>query len=295
MKIAHILNPIIPRAESDLSIAKPITLASLKRAADEAGDGIEVLHLSAQYEEDLSAIPDWMIRTPDLVRSSLDHPEFEDKRKLPLMSDIWERLLAHSQNADVLVYSNIDIAVQPTFYQRVRQWVEDGHDAVSVTRRTIPQKYTSADQLEQMYAEKGEAHPGDDCFIVRRDCAQRFDVKPVFLGSAWFDKVLLLNCAARAHNFLKVRDQNVTFHIGDDRAWFNPKTLTVAMWNKREVTLLIDELEREFGSLFKDCRIWPYVCTIYEQMGFQTSILYRLSRRYHRIAQRLSRRITRKS
>jgi hypothetical protein len=204
-----------------------------------------------------------------LEHSSLEHGDFLDRRKLPLLSEIWGRLLEHSSDADVLIYSNIDIAVQPDFYAQVREWIQQGNDAVSVTRRTIPKTYTDPAEIEAMYGEIGEEHPGDDCFIVKADTARRFRVRDVFLGVAYFDKQLLINCAAYAERFVKLRQARATFHLGDDRAWYNAKSRTVAMWNLQHLRDLLLELEAEHGHLYKHRRIWPHVRSVYREAGFE--------------------------
>jgi hypothetical protein len=266
MKLLHIINLVDFPKESEHERAQSITLESLRRAQDYASQqGVEVRIVSAQFAEDRSVIPSWVEATRDLEASSLDHPEFLDKRKLPLISDIIERGKESMNDEDALIYSNIDIGVQPYFYVRVAHKLQEGNQALSITRRTIPENLNS---LEEMYAQIGKGHPGDDCFVFSRNRIDQLQLKPVFVGAAWFDKILLLNCAAFCDPFEKVRNEKLTFHIGDERSWFNEKTRTVANSNKGYLIELISEIETKQGACPKNSQLWPHVMSIYEILGF---------------------------
>ncbi|AFZ44907.1 hypothetical protein PCC7418_2771 [Halothece sp. PCC 7418] len=266
MKLAHIINPVNFTKGSEHERAQLITLESLYRAQDYASKrGVEVRLLSAQFPEDRKVVPDWMEATRDLKTSSLDYPEFLDKRKLPLISDIIERGIESIKDEEALIYSNIDIALQPYFYVRVAEKLKEGNNALSITRRTIPENLTS---LEEMYAQVGSKHPGDDCFVFAYNSFDKLNLKPVFVGAAWFDRILLLNCAAFCHPFEKIRDEQLTFHLGDDRSWFNEKTRTVASSNKDYLIELISEIEAEQGYCPNNSTLWPHVMSIYDKLGF---------------------------
>ena len=285
MKIVHLVNVVgDPPTTSDLHLAQQVTLESLRRARDFASAaGITVKVCAAVFEEDVASVPEWMEVAEFLKLSSLDHSEFPARRKLPRLSEIWGRLIDISTDADIVVYSNIDIAVQPNFYEKARDWIGTGHDAVSVTRRTIPQTFTLLSQIDAMYAEVGEPHPGDDCFIVSRGVAEKLNIAPVYVGVSWFDKVLLLNLADQAGSFVKLRDERLTFHIGDDRTWSNPVNRPISTWNKNHLIDLVNNLERKRGRLYWCKSIWPHAETMYEKCGFpRPSMAYRAFREIHR-------------
>lgn len=291
MKIVHLVNVVgNPPKTSDLYLAQQVTLEALRRAKDSAtAAGLDVNVCAAVFEEDAEGVPEWMEVADFLELSSLDHSEFPARRKLPRLSEIWGRLIDISRDSDIVVYSNIDIAVQLNFYENARDWIGAGHDAVSVTRRTIPKTYTSPSQIDAMYSEVGEPHPGDDCFIVSRSVAQKLNIAPVYVGVSWFDKVLLLNIADQAESFVKLRDERLTFHIGDDRTWSNPVNLPISTWNKNHLIDLVNAIERKRGRLYWCKSIWPHAETIYEKCGFPSpSVAYRAFREFRRNGARIS-------
>ena len=285
MKIVHLVNVLTPRDGSDLCLAQPVTLESLMRAKESSGS-LEVRVVSTQFPEDRRQVPSWMETTDDLQESSLAHSEFTDKRKLPSLREIWSRLLSCSQDSDLLIFSNIDIAVYPDFYSNLTNLINQGWESISVTRRTISNTYSDVSQLTAMWEEKGTAHPGDDCFAIRRDCASRLNIQPVYTGAGWFDKILLINLAWQT-NFKKFRDERITFHIGDDRTWQNPEAKTVADWNKRLLRELILEIEQERGKSYWNPQIWPHVASVYKHAGFSTSYTYRAMKQLNQLKSRL--------
>jgi hypothetical protein len=275
MKIAHIVNLLTPREGSDLVLAQQVTLESLRRAKQAAAN-IDVNLLSAQYAEDRSEVPEWFTPTENLRNSSLDHEQFLDKRKLPSLEEIWMRLLSNSEGADYIIYSNVDIAVKPKFYSRVAELMSEGWEAISITRRTLSSDYSKVEEIDEMFLDEGLPHPGDDCFVIRRDCAGRLKISDAFIGVAWFDKILLINLAWRTL-FKKYYDEHITFHIGDDRTWLNPKAKTVADWNKSLLRNLIVDLEQNYGKAYRNPNVWPHVKTVYGHTGLKVSPLFQAS------------------
>ena len=236
--------------------------------------------LTAQFPEDHKIIAADFLPTVDLDRSVLDLAHFASPRKLPLFRDILERLYESSPNADYLIYTNVDIAVQPHFYTDVARLVGTGLDAFVVTRRTIDKRYTSIDELPRMYAETGEPHPGHDCFVFRRQMFPSFYLTNVCLGATWFDKVLLWNLVAHSHRFAEFRDLFLTFHIGNDLRWKRSDSREYSLHNKNELTRLVRHFEETRSPAYLDTALWPYIKHVYGKLGFsskQTRSLWRLS------------------
>jgi hypothetical protein len=271
MKLIHIVNVVNFPAHSEHGVAQAITLETLHRAKEEADKhGINVRVLSAQFPEDLCVVPAWMEVTPCLERSSLDYPDFLDKRKLPLISDVLERAIEAMDDEAAMIYSNIDIGVQKNFYVEIAAKLADGHTkTLSITRRTIPKELNSIELLPEMYAHPGESHSGDDCFVFSRQCISQLRLKPVFLGVSWFDKILLLNCAAYCQPFEKLQNEKLTFHIGDALTWLNPKSGTIASYNEKLLVQLIKEIENQQGPAYRNKKFWPHISPIYTMLGFQ--------------------------
>jgi len=219
LKIAHVLNPVTAPAGSDLAVAQPLTFASLREARACAAGHAKVELLSAQFAEDRACVPEGFRPTPDLDRSVLDLGAFRVPRKLPLLGDILERA-AGATDADYLVYTNVDIAVQPTFYRAVVLLLEtEGYDGLTVNRRTIGDGHTRVEHLPLMQAELGRDHPGHDCFVFRREIQAKMDLGRVCLGVRWVARVMLMNLMAHCTRFERLPDKHLTFHVGDARRW----------------------------------------------------------------------------
>jgi hypothetical protein len=247
MKIAHIINPVIVSAASDLLIAQPITFASMGAARDAAAGELEVELLTAQFAEDRPLVPRDFIATADLDRSILDFGSFGKRRKLPLIADILDRLQAASQ-ADYYIYTNVDIAVMPYFYRAVARLLQSGLDALVINRRTISTLHTSPEQLDLMYAELGESHPGRDCFVWRRQATPHFVCGHTCIGTGGIGRVLQLNLAATAQRFHEYGDLHLTFHLGDERRWTDPDQQDIAAFNWSELVAVVRTL-RERGTM----------------------------------------------
>ncbi|MEQ9287548.1 MAG: hypothetical protein RIG77_11595 [Cyclobacteriaceae bacterium] len=231
MKLIHIINPVKVGENSDLFIAQPITFQSLIRAKGFCGSPQNIELLSAQFEEDQAIIPDFIDTTPDLTRSILEHGHVNTKKKLPFIKDILDRAYNNSREGDYIIYSNVDIALQPFFYEFVFKKIGVGLDAFVVNRRTISKSYSGVDNMNEMYSEIGKEHPGFDCFIFSREIYKEFVLGEAVLGANWIGRVLILNLIAFSQNFKLFNDRILTFHIGDDMAWKTPENLPLDLWN----------------------------------------------------------------
>lgn len=247
MRIAHIINPVGVGPASDLHVAQPITFASMVAARDAAGPDVEVELYTAQYQEDRALVPAGFTATPDLERSILDYGSFAIPRRLPLIADIVERLVQVSQ-ADYFIYTNVDIALMPYFYRTVAGLLRAGQDALVINRRTIGTHYTAPSQLDLMYAQLGQSHPGRDCFVWRRQVTGQFICEKTCIGAAGVGRVLQLNLASTARGFHEHEDLHLTFHLGDERSWSVPEQQDIAAFNWGELVKVVTGL-RQRGTL----------------------------------------------
>lgn len=211
--IAHIINPFKADPTSDLHTAQPITFASMLRAKQEAANKIKVDLFSAHFEEDEGVVPDGFIKTKPLIRSVIDVEKFAHPIKLPLISDILQRLY-EATTADYLIYSNVDIGLYPNFYSRVNDFIEEGHDAFIINRRRLPDTYRSTAQLENIYKEKGEKHPGFDCFVFKREFFPNLELENICIGVPFFEISFSQNLFAFSKNFKLYENEFLTFHLG---------------------------------------------------------------------------------
>ncbi|HBE71614.1 MAG TPA: hypothetical protein DDW52_26015 [Planctomycetaceae bacterium] len=262
MNIIHLINTFHPREGSDLVRALPVTIASMLRARQEAeAAGISVELRAAAFEHELDTVPDGFVATDPLMRDCRSVPELESFPPLPFHRDLLERLTASTDGEDLLVYTNSDIGVQPHFYQHIKEVASHGHDAFTINRRTIANHYTGPDDLEAMYTDKGEPHPGADCFVLRRHVTDAFALCDVIVGVSMFDKMLLWNMAAYSKHFRMFPDRLLTFHIGNDMAWKSPTTRPLRSHNRRELSQMLATIDESIGGIAKGQMLWSMLGT----------------------------------
>jgi hypothetical protein len=246
-QIAHIINPFRVEKSSDLFVAHHITFETMKIAREFAREQVDVTLLSTQYPDDRSIVPEGFRLTPELDRSILDIGTFQKKLKLPLIKDILDRLY-ESTDADYLIYTNVDIALMPYFYSSVSKIIDDGYDAFVINRRTTSDKYKSIDEIPFMYAEIGESHKGYDCFVFERNAYPRYKFGSVCIGMAWVGRTLLANLLAYASQFKELKNEHLTFHIGNERSWKSNEYADYTTHNRNQYLKIIASLEAELGE-----------------------------------------------
>jgi hypothetical protein len=245
MKIAHIINPVKVSDKSDLFIAQPITFETMKNAKEFAKkNNVEVELFYTCYEEDLEIAPKGFKKTKLLEKSILDYGNFKTKRKLPLIKDILDRLY-ESSNADYFIYTNVDIALMPHFYNFIANVIKRGYDGFVINRRTISKNYSSIDEIPQMYSEIGEKHPGYDCFVFKRDVYPKYQLGTACIGANWIGRVIISNVIAHSNKFKVFENEHLTFHIGDDRSW---KIDKFSDYDTHNENILISILEKIFEN-----------------------------------------------
>lgn len=217
----HILNPVNPKPGSDLEWIQKLTFASIHKALETADNNVNVSVMAACYPEDAAVVPQWMKCHADLSRSVLDFTG-KSGRKLPVLHDILHTAYSRSE-ADYIIFSNLDICLMPSFYRLVNFYAEQGLDAFAINRRRIHEQWKSPDDLELMYAEVGEAHPGYDMIVFKRKLLPAFELGNVCIGVPFFDTVLMHNLYVHAENFRLMTGKHLTFHVGMElvKQWGN--------------------------------------------------------------------------
>lgn len=246
LSLAHIINPVIADKTSDLFIAQPITFETMK-ASKEFSTKVNVhLYAIQDYRETPITLPEGFIKTPYLERSIADIKTFKQKRNLPLIKDILDSLY-ESSNAEYMIYTNVDIALQPHFYNTVSHIIQQGYDAFIINRRTIPAKYKTIAEIPKMLAEIGEKHKGWDCFIFLRSLYPRFQLGDTIIGTGWFGRAMITNMACFARQFNVFEDLHLTFHIGNEKAWKNPQWEDYIKHNKNECRRILEKFDQKYG------------------------------------------------
>ena len=247
IRLAHIVNPVNADPASDLAVAQPITFETMRRARDYAHGHVDVALYTTQFAEDQGAVPSDFESTTDLDRSVLDVATFGRARKLPLLKDILQRLY-DATNSDYLIYTNVDIGLQPHFYAAVARLLEAGYDAFVINRRTIDPRFEKQADIPLMYGSLGFAHPGWDCFVFRRSAFPDYDLGTVCIGAPRCGLALLANLLVHANRFAEFKKMHLTFHRGDDRPWSDPSVADYVSFNTREVIGLLHRLEEQYGA-----------------------------------------------
>lgn len=248
--IAHIIVPVLVDKSSDLFIAQPITFETMRIAREFAKSEQDVadinLYAAQFHDEPRALLPYIFNRTPDLTRCAADIKTFKQRKKLPIIKDIMDRLYESSQ-AEYFIYTNVDIALQPYFYKTINRYIQQGYDAFIINRRTITDKYTTLEQIPLMYAEIGESHKGYDCFLFKRELYPRFKLGTICLGTAWIGRALLANMVTYATRFKEFRNEHLTFHIGDPCPWRNKEFSDYFQENWDQYLSIFRQLESECG------------------------------------------------
>ena len=215
----HVVNPVAVPPSSDLFIAQPITFQTMKIAKNFAEQqGVSIRQLAVCYKEDRCVVPPWLEMAPTLEKSCLDMTSFRKERKLPFLADIL-RTATNYTEAEYIIYTNVDIALMPYFYVTVDSLINNGHDVITICRRTISKKYHNIQQIPEMYADFGDDHPGTDCFVIKRELVRKLQLSNVVIGAQFVAFALRVSLNLFAKKIIEIKLAHMTFHIGDDREW----------------------------------------------------------------------------
>ena len=243
IKIAHIINPGLVPKSSDLTIAQPITFETMLSAQTFARERLEVELYYTKFADEAFTMPTGFRSTPDLTRSLMDRADIKARRKLAYMKDILDRLY-DATNAEYLIYTNLDIGLQPYFYVVVADLVSQGYDFLVINRRTIPGHYQDVSEIPQMYAEIGEKHPGRDCFVFSRAAYEQFELGEICIGAPHIGRAMQLNFLYHDGLFKELKKSHLTFHIGDDQVWRSDDYSEFERHNALEMKQIMANLQR---------------------------------------------------
>ncbi len=215
IRVAHIINPVKVNEKSDLHVAQPVTFETMLRSKRNSPFSDQIELYTTQFEEDKEIIPDGFRVLSNLERSVLDVNPKLKKRKLPLIADILAKV-KETGNPDYVIFTNMDIALMPYFYDAVLLYLEKGHDALVINRRRISDRYKTIGELPLMYSDMGKSHPGFDCFVMKTELLDRFILGNICVGISFLEATLVHNIFSFAQNPLYIPDAHLTFHIGMD-------------------------------------------------------------------------------
>lgn len=174
---------------------------------------VAVQLLTAQFEEDRPMVPVGFSATDNLQRSVLDLHHFAQKRKYALIGDVLMRAYTASE-AEFIIYTNMDIILQPYFYEAVEQHLRSGADALIINRRRIADSGQTANDLAVILAQVGRSHPGFDCFAMHRSLIPKLQLDGICIGVPFVEAALMYSIMAFAKECHIIADAHLTMHLG---------------------------------------------------------------------------------
>ena len=241
-------NPFFP-----LDQTQNVTIASMIRARDSARSSIRVSIFGGVFPEDAYILPDRLgIHKFYLNRSTeTTYPHIKPSKKLPFVADVFRYVYDLVPDCDYIIYTNIDIGLHDSFYNRVAEIIKtNGLAAFTINRRSIPRdspaKLDQGDMtallterdLDAIYAliPNGAFHPGKDCFVIRRELIPRLNFGSLFLGFPPWGKALdhmIKNIVNKSEHHNYKSDVNLTFHLGHDLNWHEDNAQKSIMIDKK--------------------------------------------------------------
>jgi hypothetical protein len=253
-RFVHVVNPFrSPGGDCD-DRTQALSYETMRRAKDFSLDvPVHLAAVVAEAEQD--CVPEAFDLAGTLSRTVDQIAQFEHPRPLPLLFDILELGCRHAtelagQHGDApedvfLVYTNADICLLPHFYGSVVGLIAHGFEAMTINRRTIPPHARELSNLDKMYAEFGRSHPGYDCFVFPLAHFDRYVSSNACIGGDFVARSLLYNMIANSKHMLMLRQAHLTFHIGDEREWSDPRFKDYREFNvKQAISVLVSLTER---------------------------------------------------
>lgn len=242
-RIVHCLNPFPAKPGSEHDRAQRVTFASMAHARSVARRLQPELDVRFVKVTDAHDVSSTLIEFDDhyrIERSVTDLADFKIPRPLPIMMDVLTA--APVEPDDIVVFTNVDIALVPGFYGFLEAVFSRGADCAIINRRTISGIYEDERDLPLMACETGAPHPGFDCFAFRgrlRDELLPYD-SCVGIGGVMLPLVHQL--IARADRPVVLLDAHATYHLGNDRQWKNEDFADYVVHNRREVDRIFQAL-----------------------------------------------------
>jgi hypothetical protein len=241
VRITHCLNPFAAEPNSSHDRAQRVTLKSMRSArqfANLSDPELSVRHVAVVLSCD-ARLDNGFDEVLHLPRTIQDVADLRPKRHLPLIQDILDAPALPDD--DVLVYTNIDIAIAPNFYLFLAELFRLGLDALVINRRTVSDSYPGPEALTLMSAEVGTPHPGYDCFAFRAGLRRQFYPWNSCIGIGGVMLPLVHNLLASAKAPSVLLDAHITFHLGDDKTWTDPAFAAYAAFNQAEIVRVFEQ------------------------------------------------------
>lgn len=229
LKIAHVINVTEineSKKSSYLHIAQPVTMKTMTLAKKYAKNRVDIeLFVIKHKSENVAVDPDFKL-LPDIEQYAyefIDTLKSNNARKpLPRLSDIINPVFSNSE-ADYVIYTNLDIGLQPNFYLRVKELIDKGYDAITINRVDIDKFHENIllddTKIDLICSLKGLKHPGIDCVVFRREIIPKLKLNNVMIGFPPVGQVLKTQVENHSKRQVWIKNERLTFHIGQDKSW----------------------------------------------------------------------------
>ncbi len=247
----HVVNAFVAKPGTEHDRAQRITFASMANAIAFAADkGIGAEVVTVVRPMDVAAPPPFAKTVPALERTVLDVGTFKKAKPLPLLGDILTAGAA-AGTGEYLIYSNVDIGLQPHFYTELAGIIAANGPgrALVVNRRTVADHYKGPEDLPAIYQDPGQSHIGWDCFIFPRAWIPSMHFGLVCVGAFWFDNLLIANVDLMSRRRLIIlKNMFITFHVGDPATWGDRVFSDYDEHNRKQCVEMIQLMRKEHGG-----------------------------------------------
>ena len=230
LKSLHLINPYTVRDDHAKALME-LTFESLAIALQNCPDELEIQILGVTDKREAIDLPNFIQQQPSTLQTLKDIYPGQISLAFPLMQDLLN--VALSQEFDYLIYSNMDIILQPYFYRYLATQLPE-HDALVINRRRLADRKPLA-ELAQLQSELGWSHPGFDCFVLERTLVEQFDFGQICIGVPFIESAFTHQIAAFANKPKFVLDAHLTLHVGLE---ILPKVNKAAYWHNRNAPAL---------------------------------------------------------
>jgi hypothetical protein len=253
VRFTHIVNPYLGQNAGDDRTVQELTFETMRMAARVAAPSVTVRCVGVAQAHEVELVPPDFIAAEPLTRTVTDFATFAHPRAMPLVFDILDHGIAVPEEPleipgceDFIIFTNTDISLQPHFYLAVAGFVKAGYDVVDIHRRLLPDYKASVRDLPFMLSENGLRHGGCDCLVFPRHMYKSFLRNNACIGRSKVMRAMIFNCALHAKRYLVVMNGHLTFHLGNDRAWADPKFNDYSIFNTEEgIRVLLDMAKEE--------------------------------------------------
>lgn len=251
VRFVHVVNPFRSPVGDANDRIQALSYESMRRARAFSGDF--PVHLAAVVAEgEVECVPEGFDLAGTLTRTVSDIARFAVPSELPLLFDVLEAGCGYAsqvanthaceEEAIAVVFTNVDICLQPYFYLAVADVMSRGFDTLTINRRSIPPIDPDPARLASMYAEFGGDHDGFDCFVFSLRNVSNFVRSDACVGRDFVMRSLLYNLVANSTRMAMLRRAHLTFHLGGLGEWTDPKYKDYRQFNVEQARHVLTTL-----------------------------------------------------